>query len=148
MGFFYNYPLLCALRKIAILQNNECLLLYFFRRSSLCFGLVEPSNENLPGMLFDLDHRMNLDYLPFLKAMSVAEDNADRRYLAATEEINAGALGLKVGNICRRSTRRTAKVGREHYFNRVISEQGLRYEEARICAKQISEKLSKEMLHY
>lgn len=99
-------------------------------------------------MLFDLDNRMNLDYLPFLKAMAVAEDNADRRYLAATEEIKAGAIGVQVGNIGRRSTRRTAKVGREHYFNRVISGQGLRYEEARICAKQISDKLAKEMLQY
>lgn len=99
-------------------------------------------------MLFDLDHRINLDYLPFLKAMAVAEDNADRRYLAATEEINTGALGLQVGNIGRRSTRRTAKVGREHYFNRIISGQGLRFEEARICAKQISNRLSKAMLQY
>ena len=140
-------PFICTLRKNAILQSYVCLY-SFFGRSSFCFGLVEPSNENPPGMLFDLDHRINLDYLPFLRAMAVAEDDADRRYLAATEEINAGALGLQVGNIGRRSTRRTAKAGREHYFSRIISGQGLRYEEARICAKQISDRLSKAMLQY
>ena len=143
MVFLCKYPLLCI-----VLTEFMSALILFFGRSSFCFGLVEPSIENPPGMLFDLDDRINLDYLPFLKAMAVAEDNADRKYLAAKEEINAGALGLQVGNIGRRSTRRAAKVGREHYFHGVVSRQGLRYEEARICAKQISDKLSKEMLQY
>jgi len=98
-------------------------------------------------MPIDLDLRISLDYLPCLKTMAVAEDDANRRYVAATMQNNPGALGLQVG-CSRRSTRRTAKAGREHYFNKIISGHGMRYEESRTQAKQISDKLTKGLLQY
>lgn len=124
-------------------------VLISFARSSFCSGLGDFSDVKPSGMLDDLDLRMSLDYLPFLRAMAVEENNADKRYHEAMEEVNVGALGmLQVGNIGRRSTRRAAKAGREHYFNRMISGQGVQYEEARTRARQISDELSNEILHY
>jgi hypothetical protein len=117
--------------------------------SSYGFGLEEFSNEKSSAVPTYLDIRFILDYLPCLKAMAMAEDVADTNYLVLKEK-NPDALGMQVGGTRQRSTRRSARAGRVHYFDRLISGQGrstsMRHEEARILAKQVSGKLSREML--
>ena len=115
--------------------------------SSFCFGLEEVSNEKSSVVPTYLGVRFVLDYLPCLKAMAIAEDVADTKYLVLKEK-NPGALGMLVGGTRQRSTRRSARVGRVHYFDGLISGQGrsTRHEDARTLAKQISGKLSREML--
>ena len=64
----------------------------------------------------NVNSELFLDYLPILRCMSVQERVAEAVFLAAQEQDPDGVAGMTHR---KRSTRRSKKLGREHYFEKL-----------------------------
>lgn len=105
------------------------------------------TNEEPSDIPIHVNERFLLDYLPCLKAMAAAENKAEMRY-SALKAKNPDALGLQDTTCPRRATRRSAKSGRTHYFDRLVDYNRMHHEEVSALAKRTGTDLSRMILSY
>ena len=119
---------------------------HLLERNSFCFGTGFDMEQTFMATFSShhvhdaVDRRIVLDYIPILRFMALCEESADKTFNNSPSKKKG-----QVNDVGRRSTRRTAKRGRIHYFDSLLS-QNNQISDRQWTGKRVGVYLAKQIL--